>query len=163
MRAFIVVALGQVTSLFGTGMTGFALTIWAFGETGRATDLALIGFFFITPMLLLSPTAGALVDRHDRKLMMILSDLASGLMSIVVLILYSLGLLEIWHLYITSAISGAFQAFQWPAFSAAISVMLPKEQYARANGINALGESATGIIAPSSLAPSSASSASPSS
>ncbi len=148
MRAFMVVALGQVASLLGTSMTGFALTIWAFGETGRATDLALIGFFFITPMLLLSPTAGALVDRYDRKLMMMLSDLASGLMTIVILILYLSGVLEIWHLYITSAVSGAFQAFQWPAFSAAISVMVPKEQYARANGINSLGESATGIIAP---------------
>lgn len=148
MRAFMIVALGQVASMLGTSMTGFALTIWAFGETGRATDLALIGFFFVTPMLVLSPTAGALVDRYDRKLMMILSDLASGLMTIVVLILFSLGRLEIWHLYITSAISGAFQAFQWPAFSAAISVMIPKEQYARAHGINSLGESATGIIAP---------------
>lgn len=148
MRAFMVVAIGQVASLLGTGMTGFALTIWAFGESGRATDLALIGFFFLAPMLLLSPTAGALVDRHDRKLMMMLSDLASGLMTIVVLILYSSGLLEIWHLYITSAVSGAFQAFQWPAYSAAISVMLPKEQYARANGMTALGESASGILAP---------------
>lgn len=148
MRAFLIVAIGQVASLLGTGMTGFALTIWAFGETGRATDLALIGFFFITPMLLLSPTAGALVDRYDRKLMMMLSDLASGLMTIVVLLLYSADVLEIWHLFITSAISGAFQAFQWPAFSAAISVMLPKEQYARAHGINSLGESASGIVAP---------------
>jgi MFS family permease len=144
----MIVAVGQVASLLGTGMTGFALTIWAFGETGRATDLALIGFFFITPMLVLSPTAGALVDRHDRKLMMMLSDLASGAMTILVLILFSAGALEIWHLYLTSAISGAFQAFQWPAYSAAISVMLPKEQYARANGMTALGESASGILAP---------------
>ncbi|HSM55083.1 MAG TPA: MFS transporter [Candidatus Sulfomarinibacteraceae bacterium] len=148
MRAFIIVALGQVASLLGTGMTGFALTIWAFGETGRATDLALIGFFFITPMLVLSPTAGALVDRHDRKLMMMLSDLASGVTTIVVLVLYSSGALEIWHLYFTSAVSGSYQAFQWPAFSAAISVMLPTEQYARAHGITSLGESASGILAP---------------
>ena len=148
MRAFMVIAIGQVASLLGTGMTGFGLTIWAFGETGRATDLALIGFFFITPMLLFSPTAGAIVDRSDRKVMMILSDLASGLMTIVVLILFTSGALEIWHLFITSAISGTFQAFQWPAYSAAISVMLPKDQYGRAQGITSLGESASGIIAP---------------
>lgn len=148
MRAFLIVAIGQVASLLGTSMTNFGLTIWAFGETGRATDLALIAFFFISPMLLLSPTAGALVDRHNRKLMMALSDLASGAMTIVVLLLYSAGALQIWHLFITSAVSGAFQAFQWPAFSAAISVMLPKEQYARAHGLNSLGESASGILAP---------------
>jgi MFS transporter, DHA3 family, macrolide efflux protein len=148
MRTFMIVAVGQVASLLGTGMTNFALTFWAFSETGRATDLALIGFFFITPMLLLSPTAGAMVDRYDRKLMMILSDLASGVMTVLILLLYTSGLLEIWHLYIAAAISGAFQSFQWPAFSAAISVMVPKEQYGRANGINSLGEAATGILAP---------------
>jgi MFS transporter, DHA3 family, macrolide efflux protein len=148
MTGFIVVLIGQVASLLGTSMTGFALTIWAYGETGRATDLALIGFFFITPMLLISPTAGAIVDRSNRKFMMMISDLASGMTTVVVLLLYASGYLEIWHLYITSAVSGTFQAFQWPAYSAAISVMLPKEQYARAHGMNSLAESASGIFAP---------------
>jgi MFS transporter, DHA3 family, macrolide efflux protein len=148
MRAFIVVLIGQLASLLGTSMTGFALTIWAFGETGRATDLALIGFFFVTPMLILSPMAGAIVDRYNRKLMMMVSDLASGSMTVVVLILYATGYLEIWHLFITSAVSGAFQAFQWPAYSAAISVMLPKEQYARAHGMNSLVEAGSGIFSP---------------
>jgi MFS transporter, DHA3 family, macrolide efflux protein len=148
MRAFIIVLIGQLASLLGTNMTAFGLTIWAYGQTGRATDLALIGFFFITPMLLISPTAGAIVDRYNRKLMMMVSDLASGSTTIVVLILFWSGSLEIWHLYIASAVSGTFQAFQWPAYSAAISVMLPKEQYARAHGLNSLTESASGIFSP---------------
>jgi MFS transporter, DHA3 family, macrolide efflux protein len=148
MRAFIIVLIGQLASLLGTNMTGFGLTIWAYGQTGRATDLALIGFFFITPMLLISPTAGAIVDRYNRKLMMMISDLASGLTTVAVLILFWSGSLEIWHLYIASAVSGTFQAFQWPAYSAAISVMLPKEQYARAHGLNSLTESASGIFSP---------------
>jgi MFS transporter, DHA3 family, macrolide efflux protein len=148
MRAFIVVLIGQLASLLGTNMTAFGLTIWAYGQTGRATDLALIGFFFITPMLLISPTAGAIVDRYNRKMMMMVSDLASGLTTVAVLFLFWSGSLEIWHLYIASAISGTFQAFQWPAYSAAISVMLPKEQYARAHGLNSLTESASGIFSP---------------
>jgi MFS family permease len=148
MRAFIIVLIGQLASLLGTNMTGFGLTIWAYSQTGRATDLALIGFFFITPMLLISPMAGAIVDRYNRKMMMMVSDLGSGLMTIAVLILFWSGSLEIWHLYIASAISGTFQAFQWPAYSAAISVMLPKEQYARAHGLNSLTESASGIFSP---------------
>jgi MFS family permease len=69
-------------------------------------------------------------------------------MTIVVLILFQAGVLEIWHLFITAAISGAFQAFQWPAFSAAISVMLPKEQYGRAQGMLSLAEAGSGILAP---------------
>ena len=129
-------------------MTGFALTIWAYEITGKATALALVGFFFITPMLIFSPIAGAIVDRQDRKLMMMVSDLAAGITTIVVLILYLSGHLQIWHLYLSAAIQGTFQTFQWPAYSAAISVMIPKEQYGRANGMLSLAESGSNIFAP---------------
>ena len=83
-------------------MTGFGVTIWAYEKTGSATSLSLLGFFFVAPMLIFSPIAGAIVDRYNRKLMMMLSDLASGLATIVILTLLSLGKLEIWHLYLTS-------------------------------------------------------------
>ncbi len=148
MRGFIVVWLGQVFSLIGTAMSGFALTIWAYERTGQATALALVGFFFMTPMLVISPVAGALVDRSNRKLMMMISDIASGISTIIVIILYTSGHLEVWHLYITNALMGLGQAFQWPAFSAAITTMLPKEQYGRANGLMSLAESGSGIFAP---------------
>jgi DHA3 family macrolide efflux protein-like MFS transporter len=129
-------------------MSGFGLTIWVYELTGSATALSLMGFFFVTPMLIISPLAGALVDRSNRKFMMMISDLASGIVTIVILILYLSSTLQIWQLYITNAIMGLFQAFQWPAFSAAITTMLPKEQYGRANGLMALAESGSGILAP---------------
>lgn len=148
MTAFMVVWVGQLVSLLGTSMTTFALTIWAYEETGQATALALVGFFFMTPLLVLSPFAGAIVDRSNRKLMMIISDAGAGLATIIVLTLYSLGILEVWHLYITSFIAGATQTFQWPAFSAAISTMIPKEQYSRAHGLNSLADSGSNVFAP---------------
>jgi hypothetical protein len=148
MRAFWIIWAGQVVSLLGTAMTNFGLTIWAYEKTGQATALALIGFFFITPMVILSPTAGAIVDRSNRKTMMMLSDLAAGLTTIVQLALLVTGNLEIWHLYITAAVAGTFQTFQWPAFSAAITLMVPKEQYGRANGLLQLANAASGIFAP---------------
>jgi hypothetical protein len=80
--------------------------------------------------------------------MMALSDLASGTATVGILSLYLTGGLQIWHLYVANAIMGLFQAFQWPAYSAAISVMLPKEQYGRANGMMSLAESGSGIFAP---------------
>jgi MFS family permease len=148
MRAFTIIWFGQVISFLGTAMTNFGLTIWAYEKTGQATALAMIGFFFVTPMVILSPTAGALVDRSNRKLMMMLSDLAAGLTTIIQLSLLVTGNLEIWHLYITAAIAGTFQTFQWPAFSAAMTLMLPKEQFGRANGMRELANSASGIFAP---------------
>lgn len=148
MLGFTIVWLGQVASLLGSGMTWFALTIWAWEISGQATPLALVAFFSFGPTVLLSPVAGALVDRWNRKLVMMLSDLAAGLMTVVVLILYSSGQLQLWHLYVTGAFAGAFQAFQFPAYSAAVTTMLPKEQYARANGMLALAESASGVFAP---------------
>ena len=148
MTGFGIVWFGQVISLLGTNMTLFALTIWAYELTGSATALALVGFFFVTPMLLVSPIAGAIVDRGNRKFMMMVSDLASGLATIVLLALYLSGKLQIWHLYIAGAFEGIFQSFQWPAYSATISTMLPKEQYGRANGMMSLADSGSNIFSP---------------
>jgi MFS transporter, DHA3 family, macrolide efflux protein len=148
MPGFVIVWLGQVVSLLGTAMSGFGLTIWVYELTGSATALSLMGFFFVTPMLIISPLAGALVDRSNRKLMMMISDLASGLATIAILAFYLTGRLDLWPLYIANGFMGLFQAFQWPAFSAAITTMLPKEQYGRANGLMALAESGSGILAP---------------
>jgi DHA3 family macrolide efflux protein-like MFS transporter len=148
MLAFVVVWLGQAISLLGTSMSGFGLTIWAYEVTGQATALALVGFFFMAPMVALSPIAGAIVDRSNRKLMMMISDLAAGCTTIAVMALYASGNLQIWHLYITSFITGTFQTFQWPAYSAAITLMLPKEQYGRANGMIELAGASSNIFAP---------------
>ena len=148
MRAFGIAWFGQVISLLGTSMTAFGLTIWAFEQTRAATALALVAFFYLLPMLLISPVAGALVDRFDRKRMMMASDLASGLTTSAILVLYALGELRIWHLYIAASVAGTFQAIQWPAFSAAITTLVPKQHYGRANGLIALAEVGPGILAP---------------
>jgi MFS family permease len=89
-----------------------------------------------------------LVDRHNRKLMMMVSDLGAGIATVGVLILQALGLLEFWHLYFASVIYGLSMAFQWPAYSAAISTMVPKEHLVRANGMMSLIEAGPGVIAP---------------
>lgn len=148
MLAFTIVWIGQVVSLLGSAMTWFAFTIWAWQTTGEATVLALVGFFSFGPTLLLSPIAGVLVDRWNRKLVMMVSDLASGLATIVVLSLYATGNLQVWHLYLVGAVAAAFVSFQFPAYSAAVTVMLPKEQYARAQGMMGLASSASGIFGP---------------
>jgi len=148
MFGFTTVWLGQVVSLLGTGMTQFALTIWAWQVTGRATALALVGFFGYFPRIVFMPLAGALADRWNRKALMIASDLAAGLATIAVFLLYRMEALEIWHLYAAAGFSGAFGSFQFPAYQASISLMLPKEQYTRANTMLGLAHSISSVFAP---------------
>lgn len=149
MLGFTIVWFGQIISLMGSAMTGFAVTIWAFEKSGgSATALVLVGFFAFIPQIIFAPVAGALVDRWNRKLTMMLSDLAAGSTTIILLFLFGGDILEIWHLCVLNFISGLFQTFQWPAYSAAISIMIPKQQYARASAMMGLAETGSGILSP---------------
>ena len=134
MTGFIVVWIGQIFSVLASGMSGFALTIWMYQQTGSATAMGLMQVTFILPFLLISPFAGVMVDRYNRKLMMMVSDFFAATATFGILILMGLGRLEFWHLYVANLFYGIGNAFQWPAYSAAISTMMPKEQYGRANG-----------------------------
>ena len=82
MLGFTIVWLGQIVSVLATNMTQFALTIWVFELTGSVTALGLVQVFFVTPFLLISPIAGVMVDRYNRKLMMMVSDLTAGLATV---------------------------------------------------------------------------------
>ncbi len=129
-------------------MSSFALMIWVWQKTGQATATVLTGISGLIPSLIVGLIAGVLIDRWDRKHVMILSDLAAGLSSIIILLLYSTGQLQVWHLYVTTAIAGASGTFQYLAYSASITLMLPKEQYARASGLQSLSEYGSKIGAP---------------
>lgn len=150
MFGFTLVWLGQIISVLATNMTHFGLAIWVYERAGEApaTAMGLQQTFFITPFLLISPLAGAMIDRYNRKLMMMLSDLGAGAATVAVLLLQAAGLLEVWHLWVAAAVTGTFQAFQWPAYSASISLMVSKEQYGRANGLMSLVEMGPGVLSP---------------
>lgn len=148
MVAFTIIWSGQVVSLLGTAMVGFALLFWVWIETHSATAAVLIGFFQFVPLLVMTPIAGALVDRWNRKKAMIISDLIAGLGSVVILLLFVLDILQVWHLYVVGLFVGAFGAFQWPAFSAAITLLVHKKHYARADGMMGLANSLSTILGP---------------
>ena len=148
MFGFIIVWLGQIISVLASAMSQFGLTIWMYEQTQSATALGLMQVFFITPFLIISPIAGVMVDRHNRKTMMMVSDLMAGIATTLILVFQYFGILEFWHMYFASIIYGLGMAFQWPAYSAAISTMVPKEQYGRANGMMSLIEAGPGVVAP---------------
>ncbi len=148
MFGFTIVWLGQIVSVLASSMSQFGLTIFMYEQTKSALAMGMMQVFYITPFLIISPIAGVMVDRHNRKMMMMVSDMAAGVATLAILILQSFGVLAFWHLYAASIVYGLGMAFQWPAYSAAISTMVPKEQYSRANGMMSIIEAGPGVIAP---------------
>jgi MFS family permease len=148
MAAFVIIWLGQLISILASGMSGFGLGLWMYSQTESATAMGLMHVCFITPFLIMSPLAGVMVDRYNRKLMMMVSDLTAVIGTGGILILMALGRLEFWHLYIANILGGIGNTFQWPAYSSAMSTMIPKAQLGRANGLMSLMEAGPGVVAP---------------
>lgn len=157
MRTFFVIWSGQLVSTIGSGLTGFALGVWIYQKTGSATLFSISLLFQVVPNLLVTPFAGALVDRWDRRKAMMFSDAGSGLCTLAIAALLMSGQLDaplqagqpwLWLIYLLIALSAAFSTFQWPAYSAATSLLVPKEQLGRAGGMVQMGEAISQLIAP---------------
>jgi MFS family permease len=147
-RTFHILLFGQSISLLGTGMTRFAVMIWAYEQTRSATALALLGFFTCITYIVASPFAGVLVDRMSRRKVMFLADLSAGLMTTLLLVIQAVGELQLWHLYLAVGLAGVFEAFQDPAFTSSISLLVPKDEYTRSNGMLGMGRSVARMLAP---------------
>jgi MFS transporter, DHA3 family, macrolide efflux protein len=148
MLTFFIIWLAQVVSGIGTSISRFGLSVWVYLETGSATQLALISFFALVPLLLASPLAGALVDRWDRRLALIVSDVGAAFSTLLFLGLLLTDQLQIWHVYVVVAVNSLFGSLQFPAISAATTMLVPKEQLGRANGLLQLGEALGQLITP---------------
>jgi MFS family permease len=148
MRTFFIVWIGQLASMLGSEMTNFAITIWAWSVTQQATPLSLILFFTQTPKVIAALFAGVLVDRWDRQKLMIVGDILAGCSTIAILFLFLSDRLEIWHLYLTSAVNGLFGFLQSLAYSASLSAIIPQQHYTRATALNSVQMSSAYIFAP---------------
>ena len=147
-RRFLTIWIGQFASLFGSGMTSFALTIWIFKETESPTALAITAFFATFPMLIFGPISGVLADRFSRKFLLIASDSLAALATLAMLIIYQSGNLEIWHIYVVSVITGIADSIQVPSLMGSIALIVPKKHYSRASGLQELAGTASSIFAP---------------
>jgi MFS family permease len=148
MRDYTVIWSGQLVSLIGSGMTIFAMLVWLFEATGQATSVSLLFLFAFGPSVALSPIAGVIVDRYSRKTIMLLSDALAAVSTIGILLLYQADMLTPWAVYGLMAVGGVFQAFQFPALSAATTLMVPKEHYGRASGMLSTAWALSEMLAP---------------
>ncbi len=145
---FRIIWVGQLVSVLGSGISWFAVTVWAWQTTGSATQFGLLIFCSFASGLLASPLAGALVDRLSRKSVMLVCDTALAGCSAVVLSLYASGQLRVWHLLIVGAVEGVLETFHWLAYAALISDLVPDHQRSRANGLVGLSDPASDVVAP---------------
>ena len=145
---FFTIWTGQALSLFGSALVQFALVWWLTQKTGSATTLTTAFLIAMLPQIVLGPFAGALVDRWNRRIIMISADATIALFSLLLAWLFATGRVEVWHIYAIMAIRSLGGAFHFPAMSASTPLMVPGEQLTRVNGLNQTLQGINGLIAP---------------
>lgn len=147
-RTFVLVWAGQLVSGVGSGFTSFALGVWVYRATGSVTGFALILVAATLPTILLLPFAGALVDRWDRRRTMLVADTVSASATMALALLLHADRLQIGHIYLAAGVYAACGAFQWPAYGAATTLLVPRHLLGRAAGMVEFAYAASGILSP---------------
>lgn len=147
-KNFFVVWVGQAFSLLGSSLVSFALVWWMTTSTGSAVILTTAMLVSLLPEVFLSPFAGALVDRLNRKNVMIISDACIAAATLVIGLLFWLDVVQLWHVYVLLFIRSLGGAFQWPAMSASISLMVPEKELGRIAGLNQAIRGVLTIVGP---------------
>jgi len=145
---FFTIWFGQAFSMLGSHLVGFAFVWYLTETTGSATILAIGTLVQILPQVVISPIAGALVDRWNRKMVMIVFDSITALFTLLVAILFLLDTAQIWHIYIVMFVRSACSQFQWAALSASTTLMVPKKQLSRVAGANQMLNGIMNILGP---------------
>ncbi|WP_375773665.1 MFS transporter [Archangium gephyra] len=151
--AFLATWLGLAITWFGSGLTTFAIGTFMYQRSGSITQYSLFQFFYFLPMMVLSPLAGALIDRWDRRWALLLAEVGAGVGAALIWLLLlasdkGLWQLELWHLYGLIALGSCFSTLQLPACYAATTLLVPKEHLGRANGMIELAFGAGQLLAP---------------
>jgi DHA3 family macrolide efflux protein-like MFS transporter len=147
-RTFFLIWVGQAFSLLGSELVQFALVWYLTRTTGSASVLAFASFVALIPRVLISPFTGVLVDRWNRKFVMILADAGIALATMALAGIFFFGRIQVWHIYVIMFIRSLGSGFHWPALQASISLLVPKDQLSRISGLNQTLRGTLGILAP---------------
>jgi MFS transporter, DHA3 family, macrolide efflux protein len=148
MRKFLVLWVSQAISLFGSAIVEFALAWYLTLRTGSATVLATAMLVAFLPPILLGPLIGPLVDRWNRKLIMISADLFITLVTVGLVVLFFTHSIQVWQVYVALVFRSVGQSFHFPAMQAAIPMIVPEKDLARASGLNQMLQGAITIAGP---------------
>jgi MFS family permease len=149
LKEFLTIWVGQFVSLVGSGLTGFALDLWIYQQTGSVTQFALIALFNTVPPILVAPIAGIMVDRWDRRWTLILSDFGAGIATLfIALQIFFTSELHIWQICIAITVIATCGTFQRLASTVATALLVPEKHLGRASGLIQIGESFSDLFVP---------------
>lgn len=148
MKTFLLLWVTQSFSGLGSAMTSYALVIWSYSQKGSALLTALLMVSSYGPYVIFSIFAGALSDRWNKKVTMLVCDTIAALTTVVMLILLAGGRLEVWHLYVINAVNGLMNTVQQPASEVATTRVLPKKYYQKVGGLKYFSMSLNSIMTP---------------
>ena len=147
-KKYIILWFSQSISQLGSAMTSFALILWVYTVRHSALTVSLMSFCSYVPYILISPFAGAFVDRHSKKKIMLIADSVAALCTCSVLLLTLSGTLQIWHIYLINSVIGCMNAFQSPASSVALGKLVPQDKLANVSGMNSFSGNLTAVLTP---------------
>jgi len=148
VRAFLLITIGQLVSMLGSGLTAFSLGVWIFQRTASTTQYSLVTFCAAVPPLVILPLAGPLVDRWHRKRLLVGCDLIGAATSAAVALLVRFDALSLAGACTIVAVTSAAAALQWPAYSATVTLLVPRDQLGRASGMTQLAMAVPQVISP---------------
>ncbi len=148
LKTFIILWLTQALSSLGSSMTGFALVIWLYNDSGSALTTALLTVCSYAPYVIVSIFAGAISDKWNKKAVMLVCDSFAALTTVCVLVLFKTGSLEVWHLYILNALNGLMNSVQSPASDVAATLLTPEKHYQKTSAMRYFSNSLVSILTP---------------
>lgn len=148
LKYFIILWLSQSFSALGSSMTEFALIIWSYEQYGSALQTAMIAVCSYTPYVIMSIFAGALSDKWNKKITILVCDSFAALSTVCVIVLMQTGKLEIWHIYCLNALNGLMNTIQQPSADVTISLIAPKKYYQKVSGMRSFSNSLTSVLTP---------------
>lgn len=147
-KQFIIFWISQSISQLGSSMTAFAMTIWTYKETKSAMAVSMLMFCTYLPMIIASVFAGAYIDSHNKKKIMLVSDTVAAICTCILWLSISMGRLQLWHIYLINIVIGFMNAFQTPASTVIIGLIVPENAYSRASGMSSFSNSLITIVMP---------------
>lgn len=147
-KKYIILWISQSISQLGSSMTAFALVLWAYDRSHSALSVSMLSFCNYVPYILVSMFVGTFIDRHKKKTVMLVSDSAAAVGSLVVLLLFVTKHLSVWNIYIVNAVIGITTAFQQPASAVAVGKLVPKDKISNVSGMNSFSGNLIVVFSP---------------